>query len=197
MFPCLILRRRFGEMWDKPEFSKQMSVFTRPHQSGFPPWCSIMETWHPYLTEEWRMPMPCWFKRYTFREFPGGLMTEDPVLPLLCLRFNPWPGSFCMGERKKKKKALLVAWPSKTGYPNLHLYTSHFKYTRRKFLLTYLSSLSSWTQFTRYDKEAGEGPEWPNAPLEILKVKGTGSVRSLFPSQIHSPYVYFPLRDCY
>ena len=30
------------------------------------------------------------------KEFPGGLEVKDLILSLLWLRFDPWPGNFCM-----------------------------------------------------------------------------------------------------
>ena len=39
-------------------------------------------------------------------KFPSGLAVKDLVLSLLWLRFDPWPGYFCMlqAQQKKKKK---------------------------------------------------------------------------------------------
>ena len=35
-------------------------------------------------------------------EFPGSLEIKEPVLLLLWLRFNPWPGKFCMAQARSK-----------------------------------------------------------------------------------------------
>ena len=35
-------------------------------------------------------------KEDILREFPGGLAIKDLVLPLLSLRFDPWPRNFHM-----------------------------------------------------------------------------------------------------
>ena len=36
-------------------------------------------------------------------EFPGGLAVRDSMLSLLWLRFDPWPGNFCMPRMQPKQ----------------------------------------------------------------------------------------------
>ena len=43
-------------------------------------------------------------KRCQGLEFPGGLTVKDLVLSLLWLRFDLWPGNFCMPWMWQKKK---------------------------------------------------------------------------------------------
>ena len=61
-------------------------------------------------------------------EFPGYLMVKDPVLSLLWLPFDPWPGNFCMSlawvneekkkEKKKKQQSPVLKWLRKNSYPS-------------------------------------------------------------------------------
>lgn len=76
----------------------------------------------------------------SFREeFPDGLAVGDSTFSLLCLRFDPWPGTFhmprawCGGKKKKSFGEYHNAYISKDLHPrslyqpNLsHLYTSIF-----------------------------------------------------------------------
>ena len=53
-----------------------------------------------------------------FLEFPGGLVTKDPVWSVLWCWFDPWPKNFCMPWRqtKKRKKKKRKMGPSLCAY---------------------------------------------------------------------------------
>ena len=44
------------------------------------------------------------YKKEAKGEFPGGLVVKDPALSVRWLRFDPWPGNFCMPQAWPKNK---------------------------------------------------------------------------------------------
>ena len=77
-------------------------------------WWVVRKSWinlefnamHALWTSAWEiLAAPAPERTNEELEFPGGPVVKDLVLSLLWLRFDPWPGNFCMPWWRGRK------WP--------------------------------------------------------------------------------------
>lgn len=81
-----------GKCWLSPQWKRHMKSIDR--SLNYMPWLSCFS--QAYYTYIWTKAS--WMEEYkkVLKEFSSGLAVKYLVLPLLWLRFDPWPRNFCV-----------------------------------------------------------------------------------------------------